>query len=124
MSLTGLIVYLILLAGAVISYRAGKLTRAGAITGYFVGFSIYKGAGLISLILLAAFFVLGSWATKWQISKKAAIGVAEANKGRRTAGQVLANGGVAAILGLMAWQSQVHIGIVQVMIAGSLASAT
>lgn len=120
---TDLSVYIALLVAAILAYRTGKLTRTAAVTGYIVGLSIYKGAGITGLALLAAFFIIGSWATKWQINKKSAIGAAEKNKGRRTAGQVLANGGVAAILGLMAWQSPDKAAIVQIMIAGSLASA-
>ncbi|WP_214071305.1 DUF92 domain-containing protein [Mucilaginibacter sp. dw_454] len=124
MTLADVSVYTILLIAAVLSYRTGKLTRTGAVVGDIVGVFIYKGAGVTGLILLAAFFILGLWATKWQIDKKTLTGVAEKNKGRRTAWQVLANGGISAILGLMAWQSPAHSVFVQVMIAGSLAAAT
>ncbi|WP_217452197.1 DUF92 domain-containing protein [Mucilaginibacter humi] len=99
MSIAEIIIYLILLLGSAFSYTAKKLTLAGAITGAIVGALMYKGAGLTGLLILAAFFIVAIWATKWQVAKKVAIGAAEENKGRRTAGQVLANGGVAALLG-------------------------
>lgn len=124
MTFTGLIVYSALLIAAVLAYRTGKLTRAGAITGYIVALFIYKGAGVMGVAVLTAFFIIGSWATKWQISKKTIIGAAEKNKGRRTAAQVLANGGIAAALGLMARQSPDKAAIAQIMIAGSFAAAT
>lgn len=118
------IVYTTLVVAALISYRTKKLTLSGAAMGTLAGLLIYKGAGLPGLILLATFFIVGTLATKWQINNKAAIGAAEKNKGRRTAGQVLANAGVAAILGLMGWQSPDKTAIIQVMIAGSFAAAT
>lgn len=124
MTLIDTSVFVMLFLAAVWSYYSGKLTRTGAITGDLIGISIYKGAGLTGLCMLATFFILSTTATKWQANKKAAIGAAEKDKGRRTALQVLANGGIAAVLGLMGWQSPEKIGIVQAMVAGSLAAAT
>ncbi|GAA4095646.1 DUF92 domain-containing protein [Mucilaginibacter panaciglaebae] len=124
MTFTDLIVYIALLVAAVLAYRTGKLTLTGAVTGYVVGLCIYKGAGIAGLILLATFFFIGSWATKWHINKKTALGMAEKNKGRRTAGQVLANGGIAGLLGLASWLSPDKANIALLMIAGSMAAAT
>lgn len=124
MTITDLIVYVILLAAAILAHRNNNLTRTGAITGCIVGLLIYKGAGITGLILLATFFILGTWATKWKTDRKTAIGAAERNKGRRKASQVLANAGVAAVLGFMGWQSPDKAGIIGAMIAGSFAAAT
>jgi uncharacterized protein (TIGR00297 family) len=74
--------------------------------------------------MLALFFIAGLWATGWQHNKKAAIGAAEEHKGRRTAGQVLANGGIAALLGALSWHLPTYALVVQLMIAGSFAAAT
>jgi len=123
LTVTDLIAYIALFVAAVLSYRTGKLTRTGAITGGIVGLFIYKGAGLTGLVLLATFFMVASWATQWQINKKSAIGAAEKNRGRRTTGQVLANGGVAGLLGLAGWLSPDKAGIALLMIAGSMAAA-
>ena len=102
---------ILLFAAAATSYFLRKLTLLAAFTGWLVAISIYLGAGYPGISLLATFFILASIATK--------------GKGQcRTAGQVIANGGVAALLGLYAWiwpQSQI---LFQLMIAGSLASAT
>lgn len=124
MPIIEIFIYVILILGSVLSYTTKKLTLAGAITGVIVGLLMYKGAGLTGLLILAAFFISASWATKWQLAKKVAIGAAEENKGRRTTGQVLANGGVAALLGALAWYHPDHAAIIPVMIAGSFSAAT
>lgn len=50
--------------------------------------------------------------------------LAEAHEGKRKMSQVLANGGVAAILALLSILMEYNGPVLQVMIAGSLASAT
>jgi uncharacterized protein (TIGR00297 family) len=124
MPIADIIIYIFLLIGGALSYITRKLTLPGAITGALVGLFIYKGSGYTSIAMLALFFIAGSWATGWQDNKKATIGAAEKHKGRRTAGQVLANGGVAAILGALAWYLPTYSLILQLMIAGSFAAAT
>jgi uncharacterized protein (TIGR00297 family) len=124
MPVADIIVYAFLLLGAILSYTAKKLTLAGAITGALVGLCIYKGAGYTGIAMLALFFIAGSWATGWHRDSKLVIGAAEKDKVRRTAGQVLANGGAAALLGALAWYMPIFAPLVPVMIAGSLASAT
>ena len=74
--------------------------------------------------MLVIFFISGTAATGWRRAKKERVGAAEENKGRRTAWQVIANGGVAAILGAIAWYKPGCTPLLQLMIAGSLASAT
>lgn len=124
MTITEVVIYAILLLGSALSYTAKKLTLAGAITGAIVGALMYKGAGLTGLLILTTFFISAIWATKWQVAKKAAIGAAEENKGRRTAGQVLANGGVAALLGALSWWQPTYSPVFNLMMAGSFAAAT
>jgi uncharacterized protein (TIGR00297 family) len=124
MALYDILIGVFLLLAAILSFVSRKLTLTGAATGLIVGLLVYKGAGLTGIAMLALFFVAGSWATGWQVSKKKAIGFAEQNKGQRTASQVLANGGAAALLGALAWYLPDHAAILQVMMAGSLAAAT
>jgi uncharacterized protein (TIGR00297 family) len=119
-----ILIYLFLLSGAVLSAVTKKLTIPAAITGGLVGLLVYKGGGYAGLGMLTLFFVLGSIATNWQIGKKQKIGIAGQHKGRRTAGQVLANGGVAALLGGLHWFHIADFLPLQIMMAGSLASAT
>ena len=117
-------VYFFLVAGMILSIISRKLTITGAITGAIVGLLVYKGAGYTGLAMLVLFFISGSGATSWRLNKKQQLGIAEKNKGRRTAAQVLANGGVAAILGGIAWYYPERAVIMQLMMAGSLAAAT
>nr|WP_294794562.1 DUF92 domain-containing protein [uncultured Mucilaginibacter sp.] len=117
-------VYVILLAAAIWSYTSGRLTLAGAIAGALIGFIIYKGAGLPGFVMLTFFFTVGSAATKWQRDKKALMNAADPHKARRTAWQVSANGGVAALLGAWAWLQPEYLSLAQLMMAGSFAAAT
>lgn len=121
---TYLYVYVILLGAAIWSYVSGKLTFAGSVTGAAIGFIIFNGAGLACFVMLTFFFTAGSAATKWQRDKKTLMNAADTHKGRRTAWQVLANGGVAALLGLLAWLKPEYTSLAQLMIAGSFAAAT
>ncbi|GAB4016206.1 DUF92 domain-containing protein [Spirosoma koreense] len=114
----------ILLIGMLLSVKANKLTPVGALTGGLLGFAIFLGAGLTGLAMLGVFFVLGSLATSWRLQDKVKIGVAEANKGRRTASQAIANAGMAGILGLLAWLYPAKAELFQIMLAASFSSAT
>lgn len=116
------VVAAVLLVGVIVSIVTNKLTLGGAITGGVIGFSVFLGAGYTGLIMLAAFFILGTGATSHKKAVKVKLKIAQPNRGRRTVGQVFANGGVAALLGLYAWFYPSIL--IQIMIAASLASAT
>ncbi|GAB3926797.1 DUF92 domain-containing protein [Mucilaginibacter myungsuensis] len=124
MPITDILIYTALLLGGLLSYRFKKLTLAGALTGAIVGALIYKGAGYTGIALLATSFIAGTVATTWQAKQKATLPGNESESSQRTAGQVLANGGTAAILGALAILLPAYQQIFQLMIAGSLASAT
>ena len=117
-------VLLILGLGMGYSARAGKLTPAGVWTGGMLGILIFLGTGFTGLALLALFFGLGSAASAWKVSDKRRLGLAEENEGRRTAGQVLANAGVAGTLGLLSWQIPAFAPLGCLMLAGGFAAAT
>lgn len=112
------------MAAMFISVKAGKLNTIAALTGGLLGLLIFSGAGFTGIAMIGAFFMLGTYATAWKVNAKEKTGLAEANKGKRTAGQVLANAGVAAILGGMAWLYPLHTKVFQVMMSASLAAAT
>lgn len=114
----------LLAAGMLYAGLAGKLTGWALVVGGLVGWGIYLGAGLLGIALLALFFGLGTAASAWRVAEKRRLEVAEANRGRRRAGQVLANAGVAAALGLLAWRYPAARPLAQLMLAGSLAAAT
>lgn len=119
------ILLFVLLCGMMfLSVYKNKLTLTGALTGGLIGLLIYLGAGFYGIILIGAFFILGTIATSWKISDKQKANIAEKDKGRRNAGQVIANGGVAAIAGLLAYIFPQKAYIFQLMMAASLAAAT
>jgi uncharacterized protein (TIGR00297 family) len=118
------LVLLLLGLGMGYSIRAGKLTVIAAWAGGFLGILIFLGSGFTGLALLALFFALGTAASAWKVADKRQLGLAEENKGRRTAGQVVANAGVAGLLGLLGWYFPAYASLVQLMLAGSFAAAT
>lgn len=124
MHITDWVVFLfigIMMAASII-FR--KLTAAGALTGGCLAVLLYEGTGVTGIIMLGAFFVAGTAATAFGRRKKEKLGMAEKNKGQRTAGQVLANGGVAALAGLLAWLYPLQAVVWQLAAAASLASAS
>ena len=113
-----------LIGCGIASVYTDKLTIAGALTGVVFGFLLYRGAGWTGIALMATFFVLGTAATSWKHNKKERLGIAEKNKGRRKASQVFANGGVAALLALLAYIYPQQKDLFQLMIAAAFSSAT
>jgi uncharacterized protein (TIGR00297 family) len=119
MTIQDILIYLLLAVGASYSFNKNKLTLPGAITGLIVGLLIYEGTGLTGFSMLCLFFIAGSWATGWHKDEK---NINEATQ-PRTAWQVLANGGVAAVLAIMAFLKPDLSPLLLVMMAGSFASA-
>ncbi|GAB2963587.1 hypothetical protein GCM10027048_35800 [Hymenobacter coalescens] len=117
-------VVLLLGAGMVYSVRANKLTRPAALTGGLLGLLLFLGGGLTGVGLLALFFGLGTAASAWNLAEKQRLGLAEENKGRRHAGQALANAGVAGLAGLGSWCFPAYAPVFHLALAGSLAAAT
>ena len=111
-------ILLILFTGMAASVYWKKLTIPAAITGGIVGWLIYAGAGSTGLLMLAAFFIMGTAATSWKKRQKQ-----PAHQVTRTTGQVLANGGVAALMGLGILLFPHEKNLFEIMMAGSLASA-
>jgi uncharacterized protein (TIGR00297 family) len=118
-----LIVLLILLAGIIFSVGRKKLTLPAALTGAILGWLVYKGGGYTGLAMLTSFFILGTAATSWKKKEKMLIKGHAAHQPTRTAGQVIANGGVAALAGLAALLLPHYRPLLQVMMAAGLAAA-
>jgi len=79
-----------------------SLDTAGAISAVIIGAAITVGLGLSGLLLMAVFFVLGGAATRLGYARKAARGIAQEKGGARGWRSAWANGGVPALLALMA----------------------
>jgi len=85
-----------------IAYAARTVNRSGVVVGFLVGFVIYLFLDWRGYLLLLAFFVIGSAATKLGYRKKEAARLAQENKGRRGARHALANAGVATACAVFA----------------------
>ncbi|SFQ48499.1 TIGR00297 family protein [Hymenobacter arizonensis] len=106
------------------SAQTAKLTRAGVWTGGAVGLFLFLGCGWLGVGLITLFFVLGSGATSWKRAEKRQLGLVDQDHGPRTAGQVLANAGVAGLLGTLAWLIPAVAPLAPLLVAGSFAAAT
>ena len=115
---------LFLAAAAAASALAKKLTPLAALTGFLTGCAVYAGGGYRGLLLLALFFILGTAATAWRKKDKLAIRGSAAHQSARNAAQVIANGGVAAITGILAWLYPACKDLLTLLMAASLSSAT
>lgn len=116
--------FIIITAGALISMLTKRLTVTAALAGWLLGMIIFWGAGFTGLALLATFFILGSGATVWKLTAKKQVGLAENRNGKRDAGQVIANAGVAAILALSSKCCANTMDMIQLMIASGFSAAT
>ncbi|MBS1529251.1 MAG: DUF92 domain-containing protein [Bacteroidetes bacterium] len=123
MSLSYLIVIVLLTLGAYFSIRERKLTLGGAIAAFCVGLAVFMGDGFRGLIMLTAFFLLGTLATSWEKEKKNQFKSKSDRATTRDAGQVLANGGIPAILGLLVLWFPHHSGYFRLMMTAALSSA-
>lgn len=115
---------LIIITGAIASVWLRKLTLTAAAIGTLLAACIYAGEGITGICMMAAFFILGVLATAWKFTVKNELGLAEVNRGRRTAGQVIANAGVASIPGLLAACGLMRADTALVITAAAFASAT
>lgn len=101
-----------------------KLTVAGCVTAALIGCCIFGGFGMPGIAIIGSFFMLAVFATQWDMAGKKKLGAAEDHEGRRNAGQVMANGGMAGILGLfvaLGWDNE---RLAFLMLAAALSSAT
>lgn len=114
----------LLLSAMFLSARAGKLNIPAALTGGMLGFLIFVGAGFTGIAMIGAFFLLGTAATSWKMSYKQQLHLAEKEKGKRKASQVIANAGVAALAGLMTLFMPDERILFSLVMAASLSSAT
>ncbi len=112
-----------LLLTAILCIRFRKLTVAGALWAMLLGMVLHYGAGFSVLVLLAVFFLSATAATAYHKKEKAAMLGKLVHEERRNAWQVLANGGVPMLAGLLAllYPEKFNAGV---LIAAALSSAT
>lgn len=86
---------------AFLAYRVKTLSRSGALAAGLLGAVVFGLGGLAWALLLLAFFVSSSALTRLFGRRKRALDEKFSKGGRRDAGQVLANGGIAGLFVLL-----------------------
>lgn len=119
-ALTGLVVNA---AIAGVASFAGWMDRAGALSAVVIGVAITIGLGLPGLGVMVAFFVIGTAATKLGYRIKAARGIAQEKGGARGWRNAWANGGVPALLALLAGAAAVRPGAEDIALLFTVAYA-
>jgi len=97
----GLPAIVVALGFALVARLIGAVTDGGAVAGIAVAFVLIVAAGFAGFLPLLAVFLLTLASTRWGYARKQRLGVAERHRGR-TASQVLANLGPAALCALPA----------------------
>ena len=94
---------------AALAYRAHALTRSGAWAAWAIGTVVFGIGGWTAAGALLTFFGTSTVLSRWRKARKDGLGYEKG--GRRDAGQVLANGGVAAfcLLGTLAGAKSAHL---------------
>jgi uncharacterized protein (TIGR00297 family) len=105
------------------AYWQGSIDIAGGLSAVLIGVAITVGLGVPGLLVMIAFFVLGSAATKLGYRVKAARGIAQEKGGARGWRNAWANGGVAAFLALMAALDPPRAGLYAIAYAAAVATA-
>ncbi len=102
------LVFIFCCIAAAIAYNMHKLTAAGAVAGSLLAIALYLGAGGPAILFMGVFFILAVLATSWNSSRKIKSGLARPGDGTRDIYQVMANGGAAFIVALLAmlWPKQ------------------
>ncbi len=90
-------------AAAFAAHRLRLLTAGGALGATAVGTVVLALGGWEWALLLIGFFASSSAVTQWRADDKAEAGRRFAKGGRRDLGQVLANGGLPALLAVAHW---------------------
>ncbi len=118
-----ILISIYIVIGMSLSVLAKKLDLKASLTGGILAFIIYTGSGFVGISLLSIFFLFGTLATSWKLDRKQQLKLEEKNNGKRTAGQVLANTGVAGLLGFFAWQFPHQAQLLTLMLAATYSSA-
>lgn len=99
----GIIISLLISVG---SYLKGSLSRTGVLGAMLVGTVIFGFGGWVWGMLLITFFLCSSALSRYKKQFKETLAEKFAKGSRRDLGQTLANGGVGALLALVAWWQQ------------------
>lgn len=90
----------VVLIFALVAIASKAINKGGFLASVFVGYSILIGGGWKWFAIVATFFTLGVGFTYYKYEYKARLGSAQEKGGARNWPNIIANGGVAAVLGL------------------------
>jgi len=100
--LTSLVLGLVLsILIAFLAWRRGSLSQSGAVGALVVGTLIFGLGGWVWGVLLAVFFISSSLLSHFKEREKAAVAEKFEKGHRRDMGQVLANGGLGAVIAVL-----------------------
>lgn len=88
---------------ALATYQTRNISKSGAIGGFIIGALIYYLTDWRGYLILVTFFILGTLVTKLKYQEKASKGIAQEDKGRRSAKHAIANCSTSLILALIAF---------------------
>jgi uncharacterized protein (TIGR00297 family) len=108
---------------AVASYRAGFVSKNGLAGGLAVGTLVIAGSGLRGFGILLCFFLIGSLVSRTGYQKKAAIGAAQEEGGRRGSKHAAANCTTGLLLGLASLLDPAYAGLYLLGMVASFATA-
>ncbi|HSK11170.1 MAG TPA: DUF92 domain-containing protein [Vicinamibacterales bacterium] len=98
-----------------LGWRAGAVSRSGAVTGALIGIFVLGFTGLAGWALLFASFLLAAASSRLGLKRKSVLGIAQERGGRRTPGNAVANTGLAALAAAVAALSPYQEGALLVM---------
>jgi uncharacterized protein (TIGR00297 family) len=111
------------LALAVLAFGLKMVTPSGGVCGFLLGVAVYLGYGYKSFLLMFAFFLIGSVATRFGYARKAARGVAEKRGGARSWREAAANSLAGAFFSLLVITTH-HEGAFLMALIAAFAEAT
>lgn len=108
---------------AALSFFLKKMDLSGSVAGLCIAMAMFMGGSWPALLCLLAFFVLGVGATSWKKKYKQDLRLAQEAGGKRSHRHALANGGIAALWGILAYLNPDQQALYGCMMVGSLAAA-
>jgi uncharacterized protein (TIGR00297 family) len=108
---------------AIAGYLARSVSASGMIGGFVLGSFLIAYGGWPLYVVLLAFFVLATAATKVGYARKASLGLAQEKGGRRGFGHAFANVGLAALIAPLIGHSSLPAAMLFYVAAAALATA-
>lgn len=107
-----------------ISFRGKTVSTSGMLAGLVIGVAVYLGAGAGGWLLLFAAFATAALTSRVGLRRKMVLGIDEARRGQRGAGNALANCLVAAVASIVAIASPHHAAALAAVAAALVAGAS